>query len=166
LWKNNFAFQFNIKGMGYTFSSFVHIYKIIRTKRSSKFKKRDYEKLSVKEDTEIAHFLNNREELIPVNKCEANSLVVFDDCVNEQQQHIIRYYFSRGLHKNISCVYLTQSYMQVSRGLIRNNINFLCLYQQSLKYTKDIYNEYIGSDFTFEEIKAICNSCWRANYGF
>jgi hypothetical protein len=84
--------------MGYTFPSFVHIYKIIRTRRLPKYKK-EYEKLSVEENTEIAHFFNNCEELTPVNECEPSSLVVFDDCVNEQQQHIIKDYFSRGRHK-------------------------------------------------------------------
>ena len=75
--------------------------------------KKAYEELSVKEDTEIAHFLNNCEDLIPVNECETNSLVALDDCVNEQQKHIIKYYFSRGHYKNITCVYLTQSEMKV-----------------------------------------------------
>jgi hypothetical protein len=37
---------------------------------------------------------------------------------------------------------------------------------QSLKYTKDIYDEYAGSDFTFERFKEICNSCWKEDYGF
>ena len=63
-----------------------------------------YEILSVEENTEIAHFFNSCEELISLDECEPNSLVVFDDCVNEQQQQIIEDYFSKGRHKNISCV--------------------------------------------------------------
>jgi len=92
--------------MGYTFPSFVHIFKINRTRHLSRFKN-THEKLSVRKNTEIAHFLNNCEGLIPVNECEPDGLVVFGECVNEQQQHIITDYFSRGCHKNISCVYLT-----------------------------------------------------------
>jgi len=56
--------------------------------------------------------------------------------------------------------------MQVDKQLLRENVNFLCVYQQRLKYTKDISNEYEGSEFIFEGIKAIINSCWCENYGF
>jgi len=31
---------------------------------------------------------------------------------------------------------------------------------------KDIYDEYVGSDFTFDEFKAFCDSCWNEKYGF
>jgi len=111
-------------------------------------------------------FFNNCEELIPVNECEPNSLVVFDDYVNEQQQHTIKDYFLRGSRKNISCVYLTQSDMKVDVQLIRENINYLCVFKQRLKYTRNIYDEYVGSDFTFDKFKAFCDSCWNEKYGF
>jgi hypothetical protein len=65
-------------------------------------------------------------------------------------------YFVRGRHKHISCSYLTKSYTEVDKQLIRN-INFLCIFRQGPKYTKDIYDEYVGSDFTFERFKEICN---------
>ena len=62
------------------------------------------EKLSVEKDAKIAYFFNNSEDLISVEECEPNSLVVFDDCVNIRQQQIIKDYFDRGRHKNISCI--------------------------------------------------------------
>ena len=31
---------------------------------------------------------------------------------------------------------------------------------------RDIYNEYVGSDFTFERFKENCNSCLHEDYGF
>jgi hypothetical protein len=111
-------------------------------------------------------FFNKCEELILVDDCEPKSLVAFDDGVNIQQQQMIRDYFVRGRHKNICCVYLTQSYTKVDKQLIRNNINFLCIVRHGPKYTKDIYDEYVGSDFTFERFKEICNLCWNEDYGF
>jgi len=135
--------------MGYTFPFFVHISKSIEQDAYKEFKKA-YDKLADKENAEIAHFYSNCEDLISVDKCEPNSLVVFDDCVNIKQQHFIKDYFVRGRHKNISCIYLTQSYTKIDRQLIRNNINFLCVFRQSPKYTKYIYDEYVGSDFTFD----------------
>jgi len=128
--------------------------------------KAGYEKLSAEEDVEIAYFFNSCEELISLDECEPNSLVVFDDCVNVHQQDIIKDYFVRGRHKNISCIYLTHSHTKVNRQLIRNNINFLCIFNQSLKYTKDIYDEYAGSDFTFKIFNEICKTCWSEDYGF
>jgi hypothetical protein len=118
------------------------------------------------EDKQIAYFFNSCEELISVDECEPNGLIAFDDCVNSQQQQTIKDYFVRGCHKNISCIYLTQSYTKIDRQLIRNNINFLCIFRQSSKYIKDIYDEYVGSDFTFKRFEEICNSCWNRVYGF
>ena len=147
---------------------FLHLYMFTKSLEQNAYQnlKKTYEKLSFQENTEIAHFYSNCEDLISVDECEPNSPVVFIDCVNEQQQLIIKDYFSRGRHKNISCVYLTQSYIKVDRQLIRENVNFLCVFKQKLKYTRDIYIEYVGSDFTFEEFKAFCDSCWREDYGF
>ena len=50
---------------------------------------RGYE-ISVEEHTQIDYFFNSCEELISVDDCEPNSLVVFDDCVNIQQQQTIK----------------------------------------------------------------------------
>ena len=80
---------------------------------------------------EITYFFNNSEELISANECEPHSLFVFYDCVNVQQQQIIKAYFVRGRHKNISCFYLTLPCTKVNRQLIRNNINILCVFKQT-----------------------------------
>ena len=128
--------------------------------------KKVYDKLSVEEGEEIAHFYNNCEDIIPVDECEPNSLIIFDDSINMRQQYIIKEYFVRGRHRKISCVYLSQSYTKVDKQPNRGNINFLCLFKQDHKYLKDLYDEYVGSDFTFDEFKSICRSCWSENYGF
>jgi len=63
-----------------------------------------------------------------VDDYEPNSLVVFDDCVNiQQQQQIIKDYFDTGRHKNISYVYLTQSYTKAYKQLIKIILTF-CTY--------------------------------------
>jgi hypothetical protein len=120
----------------------------------------------IRKVNETACFFNSCEEIISVDECEPNSLIIFYDCINIQQQHIIKDYFVRGRHKTISCIYLAQSYYAVDKQLIRNNINFLCIFRQSSRYLKDIYNEYVGTDFTFKRFKENCNLCWKENYGF
>jgi hypothetical protein len=68
-----------------------HIYQELR---------KAYDKLSgTEEDGEIAYFFNSCDDLISVDEYEPNSLVVFDDCVNVQQQQIIKDYFVRGAIK-------------------------------------------------------------------
>ena len=116
-----------IKEWGIPFHSLYIFSKSIEQDAYNELKKA-FDKLADKENAEIAYFYSNCEGLISV-ECEPNSLVVYDDCVNEQQQHIIKDYFSRGHHKNISCIYLTQSYTKIDRQLIRNNINFLCVFR-------------------------------------
>jgi hypothetical protein len=47
-----------------------------------------------------------------------------------------------------------QCYTKVVSQLIGNNINFLCIFKQSLKHIKNIFDEYdFGSDFTFKKFK-------------
>lgn len=113
----------------------------------------------------IAHFYDNYEEIIPIEDCQERSLVVFDDCENEQQQ-IINDYFARGRIKGISCIYLATNYTRVDKHMIRKNLNFLCIYEQNLIYTKIIYNDYASMDFTFEKFREICDYCWNTDFGF
>ena len=75
--------------MGHTVPLFIRLFEIFRSRHISR-KKKIYEKLSVKEDAEIAYFFDNCEDLISFDECESNSLVVFDDCFNTQQQHVIK----------------------------------------------------------------------------
>lgn len=43
--------------------------------------KEAYRELSVLEGKEIAYFFLNCKDIIPVDECKNNSLVVFDNCV-------------------------------------------------------------------------------------
>jgi GTPase SAR1 family protein len=56
-------------------------------------------KLPNEGNEEIAHFYNNCEDIISVDECEPNNLIVYDDCVNLRQQYAIKYYYVRGRHK-------------------------------------------------------------------
>ena len=124
-----------------------------------------YERIESKSGKIIAHFFNNCEDLISLDDCPENSLVVFDDCLMEEQTKI-KDYFIRGRHKNISCVYLSQSYGKVDMQVIRNNVNLLCIFRQNEHYTKRIYQDFVGSDMTFEQFETLCKTCWDVDYGF
>ena len=124
-----------------------------------------FEEIHVEIGEEIAFFYNNCEDIIPVDDCEPNSLIVFDDCILEQQNRI-KEYFVRGRHKNISCIYLSQSFTMVDVKTIRNNLNFLCIFKQSKHYIKMIYDNFIGSDLKLEQFQTMCYQCWNDKYGF
>lgn len=113
----------------------------------------------------ISYFFNSCEDIIPLSECKSNSLIVFDDCILENQ-HNIREYFVMGRHKNISCIYLSQCYSKVDMQLIRNNLNMLCIFKQNNHYVKKIYDNFVGTDMKFDEFKVICDNCWKIDYGF
>lgn len=124
-----------------------------------------YQKIELSEGVKIAHFFGNCEEIISVDDCSSNSLIIFDDCILEKQQPI-KSYFTRGRHKNISCIYLSQCYVMVDLQVIRNNLNFICMFSQNNHYTRKIYNDFVGSDMPFSKFQEICNLCWKEDFGF
>lgn len=114
---------------------------------------------------QISFFFDKCEDVISVDECKPNSLAVFDDCLLEKQGEI-KHYFTRGRHKKISCIYLSQCYNLVDRQVIRNNANMIFVFPQNKHYLKNIYNDYVGSDMSLTDFTNLCNSCWEANYGF
>ena len=75
-------------------------------------------------------------------------------------------YFVRSRHKNISCVYLSQNWTKLNFNIIRNNLNFLCVFKQNSFYIRQIYNEVADNDMTLEEFKHLCKSAWKEDFGF
>lgn len=98
------------------------------------------------------HFSND--EIISVDDCEPNSLVIFDDFLKEKQDMIIEY-FIRSRSKNISVIYLTQSYTSVDIKTIRNNLNVLIVFNQSNYYIEKIWSDLISEDVPLEKFKEI-----------
>lgn len=127
--------------------------------------KKHYKKVEDKIGEQISYFYNSCEDLISVDECEENSLVIFDDCLMEEQTKI-KDYFIRGRHKNISCIYLSQSYSHLDLRVIRNNVNFLCIFRQNKYYTKRIFEDYVGSEMTLDQFENLCYRCWNIPFGF
>lgn len=124
-----------------------------------------YDELGEELNEDIAFFYSNCEDIISVDDCESNSLIIFDDCILEPQSPI-KEYFVRGRHKNISCIYLSQCFSLVDLKTIRNNLNFLCIFKQNQRYTKSIYDNFIGSDMTFNDFKTMCDRWWNRDFSF
>lgn len=83
-----------------------------------------------------------------------------------EEQIKIKDYFIRGCHKNITCMYLNQSYSCVDMQVIHNNVNVLCMCRQNKYYTKRIYEDFVGSDIMLIEFESFCEECWDMPFDF
>lgn len=146
---------------------FKHLYVFSRSIEQPAYTqlRKHYEKVERVIGSQIAYFYSNCNDLLPLDDCKNNSLAVFDDCVLDEQSKL-KDYFIRGRHKHISCIYLSQNYSLVDMQVIRNNVNLLCIFKQNKHYTKRIYDDFVGSDMSFEQFETICNQCWSKPFGF
>lgn len=86
---------------------------------------------------------------------------IFDDVALENQD-IIRKFFCMGRHKHLDCFYLTQTCTRIPKHLIRDNANFVILFNQDDLNLKHIYNDHLSSpDISFQTFKDMCYLCWK-----
>ena len=92
--------------------------------------------------------------------------MILDDFLLKRQNKCDAYY-TRGRHSIVDCFYLAQNYFKLSpRQTIRENTNFICLFQQDLKDINHIYNDHVSSDMDKEEFRTFCKTAWGKPYGF
>lgn len=109
---------------------------------------------------------SNNCDVIPPGDAKPNSVFIFDDVACDKQDNI-RSYFSMGRHNAIDSFYLCQTYTRIPKHLIRDNANFLIIFKQDVMNIKNIYNNHVGSDMTFDNFLKMCSKCWKKNkYGF
>lgn len=112
------------------------------------------------------HTFSTNDQVIAPSKAKPNSIIIFDDVICDQQNHI-REYFCLGRHKGIDCFYLTQTYTRIPKHLIRDNANFIILFKQDETNLRHIFNDYsIACDMKFDQFRNLCNTCWSEKYGF
>ena len=116
--------------------------------------------------SEIKYFaFNDREQVISPDKALSNSIMIFDDIACEKQDSL-KAFFCMGRHKNVDSFYLCQSYAQVPKHLVRDNVNFLVIFRQDEMNLKHIYSDHINTDITFENFKKMCLECWQDEHSF
>lgn len=111
------------------------------------------------------HAFSNNEDIISPEDAPMNSIMIFDDIAMENQD-IVKEFFSRGRHYNVDSFYLCQSYSQVPKHLVRDNVNFLMIFKQDHFNLYNIYKSHVNSDASFEEFTKMCRECWKQDYGF
>ena len=108
----------------------------------------------------------DRDQVISPDEVSPNSVMIFDDVSCEKQDNM-RAYFCMGRHKIVDCSYLCQSYAQVPKHLISDNVNFLAIFQQDELNLLHIYKDHVNTDMTFDKFKHIRLGFWNdSSYGF
>ena len=108
---------------------------------------------------------SNNEEILPPDQVGESSIMVFDDIACEKQA-VVRKYFCMGRHFDVDSFYLCQSYAQIPKHLIRDNLNLLILFQQDGLNLRNIYNSHVNGDMNFDTFQTMCRRCWEERYGF
>ena len=94
------------------------------------------------------------DDIIPLDDVPNETLVVFDDLILMENQHIISEYFIRARKKQITVCYLSQSYYGIPK-LVRLNTTYIIL--KKINSTRDL--AMILSDFPLdmkkEDLKAL-----------
>lgn len=104
------------------------------------------------------------DEIMSPDEAKTNTVFIFDD-VATQKQNKIRDFFSMGRHKSVDCFYLCQTYSCIPKQLIRDNANFIVLFQQDDLNLRHVYKDHV-SGMSFDTFKSLCEECWKCRYGF
>lgn len=90
-----------------------------------------------------------------LNKKEKN-IMIFDDCVNNQDQFIQKEYFTKGRHNTCGCIYLTQSFYGLDCQFIRRNTNVFILFHLNKRNLTNVMQDVdVGDE---ENFKKLCRS--------
>lgn len=112
------------------------------------------------------HAFNDREQVLSPDEANPDSIMIFDDIACEKQD-CLKAYFCMGRHKLVDSFYLCQSYAQVPKHLVRDNVNLLVIFKQDETNLKHLYNDHVNTDMSFENFKKLCLNCWKdKNHGF
>ena len=68
--------------------------------------------------------------------------MMFDDVICGKQNSI-RDYFCKGIHTNIDCFYLCQTYTKIPKHLIRVNANMIVIFKQDKMSLRHIFYTHI-----------------------
>lgn len=93
-----------------------------------------------------------------------DSVFIFDDLVGSKQTMIQKYY-SYGRHFKVDSFFLSQTYCSVKKHLLRDNANFIILFQQDDVNLKHVFNEHV-SGLKFSQFKEMCSIAWSEPFGF
>ena len=107
------------------------------------------------------------DELVPPSQMEKGKkhLIIFDDAISLISQSTIETYFVKGRHHDINCIYISQSYFDLTR-LIRLNTNFIILFKLNPRNLSDIYNSTLSSSMDKRAFLSITQNVFSKKYHY
>ena len=111
------------------------------------------------------HTFSNNEDILSPNQVNPSSIMVFANIACKKQA-VVREYFCMGRHFNVDSFYLCQSYAQIPKHLVRDNLNMIILFQQDDLNLRNIYKSHVNADMDLETFQDMCRRCWEQRYGF
>ena len=100
----------------------------------------------------------NPSDLNPKKK----NLIIFDDCVNMKNQSVMESYYTRGRHNNCNCIYLSQSWFELPKKSIRNNSNFIILFELGKRDSSLIYSDIFSNVLEKDEWNMLTSNHWNS----
>lgn len=115
----------------------------------------------------IGYFaFSEHDQVVSPADARPNSIIVFDDIACEKQDNV-RAFYCMGRHKNIDCFYLCQSYAQIPKHLVRDNVNLLVVFRQDEMNLRHIYDDHVNTDMPYVQFRDLCSTCWNdSSHGF
>ena len=90
------------------------------------------------------------------------NLIIFDDCVNMKNQSGMESYYIRGRHNNCNCIYLSQSWFELPKKSIRNNSNFVILFELGKRDSSLIYTDIFSNVLEKDEWNMLTSNHWNS----
>ncbi len=118
-------------------------------------------------DMKIGHFYDKFEDLDDVDDFDEKfqNLVVVDDMITTKNQTKITEMAIRGRKKNISFIYLTQSFFDVPKLLRKNITDYIFLNVGSKRELQEIAKT-VAYRISYDEFIKLYNECVQEPYGF
>jgi uncharacterized protein YciU (UPF0263 family) len=121
-----------------------------------------YQELEEKHGVElitVSNDLNDMPDLDTDIDPKKNTLIVWDDMINEKSKELDRVasFFTRGRHKNLTACFVSQSYFATPKK-IRQNLTMVFFKQLSQRDLRLVLTEF-ASDKTVKELQAMYKKC-------
>ena len=66
----------------------------------------------------------------------------------------------------VDSFYLAQSYAQIPKHGIKDNLNLLAIFPTDDVNLKHVYHNHVNTDMSFDKFKELCSICWRESFNF
>ena len=93
---------------------------------------------------------------------DKKNLMIFDDFQLEKQDKCETYYI-RGIHSNVDCFYLAQSYFKLPR---QRECQFYMFVSAGSKTFHHIYDDHVSMDMSKEDFKKLCKTARNQPHEF